>query len=559
MEVYEADFRAKHQTSWDDPEPLPEGLPAVDALDSTLLPDALRPWLADVAERMQIPLDYPAAAAVVALGALVGRKIGIHPKRRDDWLVVPNLWGGIVGRPAMMKSPAIQQAIAPLDRLVTEALKVHQAAQADYEQAVEMAAARKKARKVRMEQAAKNPRKGDLKAIAAEVVEDPEPPPLRRYMTQDGTVAAIGQLLLDNPHGLLVLRDELVGWLKSLDREGNEGDRAFFLESWNGQGSFTVDRIGRGTLHIPALTLSVFGSIQPGPLADYVWQASRQTAGDDGLLQRFQLLVWPDPPSAWRNVDRWPNTEAKNRAFAVFKALDRLTPEQAAAVADDPGAIPTLRFAPDAQEVFDEWRNDLERRLRDGSIQSPALESHLAKYRSLFPSLALVFHLVDVVDGLPAGPVSEAAALRAGAWCKYLESHARRLYATVEDPVIEGARVLLERLKAGEVERGDGGTVSLRELCRHHWTGLTTPKETQNAVEVLEDYGWIRTARLDTGGRPKTLIYLHPVLLGRCPDERNDKKIFKNALPPSAKSAKRVWMSKNPDFWHFWHLPLRSV
>ena len=28
--------------------------------------------------------------------------------------------------------------------------------------------------------------------------------------------------------------------------------------------------------------------------------------GDDGLLQRFQLAVWPDVAGPWRKVDRWP-------------------------------------------------------------------------------------------------------------------------------------------------------------------------------------------------------------------------------------------------------------
>jgi hypothetical protein len=28
----------------------------------------------------------------VVAGSLIGRKVGIHPKRQDDWLVVPNLW-----------------------------------------------------------------------------------------------------------------------------------------------------------------------------------------------------------------------------------------------------------------------------------------------------------------------------------------------------------------------------------------------------------------------------------------------------------------------------------
>lgn len=33
--------------------------------------------------------------------------------------------------------------------------------------------------------------------------------------------------------GILIFRDELVGWLRSMDREGNECSRAFYLEAWN--------------------------------------------------------------------------------------------------------------------------------------------------------------------------------------------------------------------------------------------------------------------------------------------------------------------------------------
>jgi hypothetical protein len=145
--------------------------------------------------------------------------------------------------------------------------------------------------------------------------EVPEEPILRRYKTEDATVEKISELLLENPRGILVHRDELSGWLRNLEKQGREGDRSFYLEAWNGTGSFDVDRIGRGSLHVPALCLSILGSIQPGPLSTYVYRATQGEKGDDGLLQRFQLLVWPDPPASWRNVDRWPDTEAKNRAY----------------------------------------------------------------------------------------------------------------------------------------------------------------------------------------------------------------------------------------------------
>src|SRR5688572_28011578 len=75
------------------PKPLPNDLPAVKPFDLGLLPVSFQDWIADIADRMQCPPDFPAVAAMVALAGIVGRKVGIRPKRRDDWLVVPNLWG----------------------------------------------------------------------------------------------------------------------------------------------------------------------------------------------------------------------------------------------------------------------------------------------------------------------------------------------------------------------------------------------------------------------------------------------------------------------------------
>jgi len=182
-------------------------------------------------------------------------------------------------------------------------------------------------------------------------------------------------------------------------------------------------------------------------LSARAWQPRRfnikliQSGRDDGLLQRFQILVWPDPPASWRNVDRWPNTKAKNRAYEVFKQLDALNPEDFGASGDDEEGIPAVRFTDEAQEVFDRWRAELEDRLRSAELPS-ALESHLAKYRSLMPSLALICHLIEYVDSTTddssteGGAVGLRSAVRAAAWCEYLETHARRLYASAENPAM---------------------------------------------------------------------------------------------------------------------------
>src|SRR3989442_15687344 len=96
------------------------------------------------------------------------------------------------------------------------------------------------------------------------------PPVGKRYLVNDTTVEKLGELLNHHPNGLLLFRDELSGWLHTMDRPGHENDRAFCCEAWNGTSGYTYDRIGRGTLHIRAACLSVLGGIQPGPLERYL-------------------------------------------------------------------------------------------------------------------------------------------------------------------------------------------------------------------------------------------------------------------------------------------------
>jgi hypothetical protein len=508
------EFYVPANEEWEDPVPLPEGLPPVNSLDPAMLPEPLRGWIMDVSERMQIPPDFAAAGAVVVAGSLIGRRLGIRPKRQDDWLVVPNLWGAVVGRPSLMKSPALAEVMKPLGRLVAEAYEDYQEAKLAYEMDVMVAEATKSALKDELKRAAKEvARSGDrskLDEIArrGQDSEIPEEPLLRRYKTEDATVEKISEILLENPRGILVHRDELSGWLRNLDKQGREGDRSFYLEAWNGTGSFDFDRIGRGSLHIPALCLSILGSIQPGPLSTYIYQATQGEKGDDGLLQRFQLLVWPDPPASWRNVDRWPDVEAKNRAYEVFRRLDTLNPENFGAGGEDEDGIPAVRFTDEAQEVFDRWRDELEDKLRTAELP-PALESHLAKYRSLMPSLALIFHLIEYVDGTAeGGAVGLRAALQAAAWCEYLESHAARLYASAENPAMEGARALLDRIRKEDVSDGD----STRSVYRRHWAKLSTPEEVSGACTVLEEFGWLRVEVVKTSGRSTTRLRLHPTL-----------------------------------------------
>src|SRR5262249_21155805 len=155
----------------------------------------------------------------------------------------------------------------------------------------------------------------------------------------------------------------------------------------------------------------------------YLVDALEDGPSNDGLIQRFQLLVWPDTAPDWTYVDRAPDAASEQEAARVFRKLVEMDAENPA----------RFRFAPDAQELFIEWLAKLEAKIRGDELH-PALISHLSKYRSLMPSLALLFHLAEAGEGRGADMVSLRQAQQAAAWCDYLESHARRVYSCIVTP-----------------------------------------------------------------------------------------------------------------------------
>jgi hypothetical protein len=493
------------ETDWPEPAPLGEELPAVEDFALDLLPPSLRPLVDDVSERMQTPRDYAAVAAVVTLAGCVNRRAVVQPKAQDSsWSVVPNLWGAIVGAPGYMKSPVLRAITLPLARIEDLWRTEYAAASSEYDSAKEHAELRHQAWREQCKQAFKKNR-----PIPVEPDDTVTAPTLKRLVLTDTTFEKLHEILSENPAGVLVVRDELTGWLAQLDKQGREGERGFFLQAWNGDGGFTIDRIGRGSIHVPAVCVSLLGNIQPSRLRWYLSEVLEGGPTDDGLFQRFQLLVWPDPPRNWQLVDRLPNSAAAFAAEKVYAQLANMSGDSSV----------QLRFDPDAQQLFNEWWAALEKTLRDDSGLSPSLVAHFAKYRGLLPSLAGLFELADLAA---AGNLSAAALIsldhtrQAAAFCEYLSTHAWRVYASVMSPECRAARDLARHIRSGDVPE----VFSARSFYLKGWRGLGSAKRMRGALSILEGAGWVRrgsSASHSGGGRPSEEWLINPKVV------RNEK------------------------------------
>ena len=475
------------------PLPLPPELLPVEAFPVIALPDAFRPWVRDVAERMHCPPDFVAVPLLVAAASLVARHVAIRPQQRTDWTERGNLWALIVGRPGWMKSPALSQALQPIERLEGRAA-------AEFNLAAARHAAEATVAKLRTDVKVKAARKALQKNDGTDVLalltadDEQEAPTRRRYVVNDLTYEKAGELLEQNPDGVLLVRDEMRGLLLHLASEDAATARGFFLQSWSG-GSYTFDRIGRGTLTVEDARLSIIGGIQPGPLSDMVRQA-RRGAADDGMIERF-LIAWPDAQGDWREVDRWPDNEGKRLIWQTFDKLDGLTADMLGAQQDtdihgDARGLPFVRLDDEAREAFSEWRGEFERIVRGADAEG--LEGALSKFRHHVPALALALH---VIDG-GTGPVRLQPTERALALAEYFESHARRLHGSGRSTALRAARGIIDKARAGKLP----DVFTARDVYRNQWAGLSDKATVADALDMLAAHGWLSEATVETGGRP---------------------------------------------------------
>jgi hypothetical protein len=420
------------------PPPLPRGL----------LPSVIEDFAAEQGATMGADPAGLAAAALTVCAAAVPDHIRLKVKQHSGWTEATRLWVGLVGDPATKKTPIIYQAARPLYRIDADLCRAYAAAKAEWD------ALDRSAKRV-------TPR-----------------PPHVRVKLEDTTIEAAQEVLRDSPNGVLCLRDELSGFFGAMDKytglRGAAADRAFWLQAFNG-GSYSVDRIGRGSGFIEHLSISVLGGIQPEAMRKLV-----NGTVDDGLIQRLVPVMLRQG-----GVDR---DEPMSDATAEYERLvERLHEMQ------QPVAEVTLCDA--ARELRQELARK-HRDLADTEIVNKKLAAHFGKYDGILARLCLLWHCIENPG---ASQVAEECARRAADFvARFLLPHAVAFYADIyglsedhECLTAVAGYILAHRLTRPLTNRDlQRGVRTMRNLKR---------QETESIWHQLSALGWVTEA---PGRRP---------------------------------------------------------
>ena len=179
-----------------------------------ILPAVVRRYVVEQSRVIGCDRSALAMACLAAFSGALDHSFKIKMMRNGDWHESVRMWVMLVGDVSVKKTPIITAATKALMRLQVEQLKEYEQEYAEYKEQL-----------AQWDQNSDDPKP-----------EMPLPPP--RYIASDTTVEKLAEILARSPRGILVKRDELPGWLGSMEKYGGgkaaNSDRAFWLEAYNG-------------------------------------------------------------------------------------------------------------------------------------------------------------------------------------------------------------------------------------------------------------------------------------------------------------------------------------
>lgn len=490
-----------------------------------MLPPILTNWIKYASASTESCIDVVASSLIIVLGSIIGRKACIYPRAdNNEYILAANLWGVVVGLPGFRKTPPIEMAFQAIEHLEHLLNSENDSEERDYQASAEMVTAI-------LEDVVKNELKRMIKnlnsctnvseqekikaherAIEKFVTEHSSilknQKFLKQYRTTDVTIQKIHVILAKNPQGILLFRDELSGWFKEMEGPNRLGEREYYLQTWNGNSSYKMDRIGRGMVKADALCLSIIGTIQPAKLAPHLSYAKNQ--GGDGLLQRFQLITMArsyngEIEDLFDLKNKSACVQAIKSMYAIAEKLDKIPlPEKR-----DGKFIRNenaLRFNIEGQLMMDKWLKDLRTRSNDNDLQEN-FRAFLCKFECVAPKLSLIFSLIDKKEYLDdKGNINVACANLAIKWSNYFEKSAALLYNAYAPVGLTAAEALLNKIKSGDIK----DCMRIRDISRKEWSGLREKSSLEKGIMLLEEKGHVKKEIQNDMGNQSFVLRLHP-------------------------------------------------
>ena len=184
-------------------------VPPASTYPLSMLPSTFLAYVREASVAIGVDPAMVAIPLLMNAAATIGNRASLELK--PGYILFPTLWGVVVAPPGSAKTPAQMAASQPMVTLQREAKQLYDEQLANWE-----------AETAEWESTDRADR--DAK---------PERPVMEHFFTTDATIEALGSIVDTNP-GVVLQRDEIVGWVTGIDAYRKGGERQQHLSMWAG-------------------------------------------------------------------------------------------------------------------------------------------------------------------------------------------------------------------------------------------------------------------------------------------------------------------------------------
>ena len=304
-----------------------------------VFPEPFQNLINELDDKLNYPKEYTAGALIFAVSIITGQTRIIELK--GGYTETASVYIAQVGNAGANKSRPIKDILKPIYKKDFEALKEYEKRLQDYNDDV-------------------------IKEKPKEIT----------YIVSDFTLEYLIKVLKNNPRGVGLYSDELLAWLKNLNKYNKGSSIEAYLSLWSNAPTKT-SRATQETIYVNNPFISIIGTIQPKLLIKEF-----KDKEDNGFLDRF-LFVYPPsretPKVTDKELDKTALMDWAELVSRLYSFLDFENEE-----------AKTIKCDTEAKKILIDWINE-----NAGAGEDENIKGLYMKLHSYILRLTLIVYVME--------------------------------------------------------------------------------------------------------------------------------------------------------------------
>jgi hypothetical protein len=366
-----------------------------DTFPIEILPLELQQYILVCNQTLNNSIDYMACSLLFLTSIIIGNSMQIEVKK--GWKESANIWLALVGRAGIGKTPSISSMTFPLEKINNREIKKYIL---EFEKFEAYNLLDKKERAL---------------------VEEIKQPKKNQFIANDITLEALLELHGENANGVGILKDELAGFFKDMNKYRAGSDLEHWLSSWSNK-QINLNRKTAKSSFVERAFLPILGGIQPTIMDEFYSDENK----DNGFIDRI-LFCYPE-----MEVEEYSERDMKdeqiewysNYIISFYERTKKLIKKN-----DNDEIEPILaKMSDNARAEWIRIFNEITS-VQNGDLENEYMKSMLPKQKAYIPRFALILNTLESIENkdVRSDLITAESVLKAEVLSKYFINMAKKI------------------------------------------------------------------------------------------------------------------------------------